>query len=271
VMTAAASVNPSHIVCDADKKMPSIEATVSANAMSTLTALAAAAISTSAKAGEKEAEIPAAVACNVLDNAASCVVKLALKFVAELAAALSNCAKSASDFFKSKEIVSIIFCPFLNIFLGVDFLFFLSIVYAIGVIGLGFFSVYGIVNGETGVGTVVAFFIVWILAGAGLLARRSLKLKLKTLPEQTTHAKVFGKTTKTAGGEYVAGNDGSATGCYTTPVTTSHFVSFEFDGRRENFAVDVSLYNLLKENDTGTLTYKEYENDLMFIDFEPVE
>ena len=149
---------------------------------------------------------------------------------------------------------------------------FSSILYFIGIIGLGFFSVYGIMNGEKGVGAIVAFFIIWTLAGAGLLAKRSLKLKFKTLPEQTAVVKVIGKATKLSGGDYVAGDDGSGTASYTTSVTTSYFISFEFsDGARKSFPVDVKQYNSVTESETGTLTYKEHKNDLMFIDFKSIK
>jgi len=140
------------------------------------------------------------------------------------------------------------------------------LIYAMGVIALGFLLLYGIVTGEE-VSTIVIFFIVWSLLGGGLLSAKSLKHKIEALPERTAHAKVYGKTTKTSGGDYVAGYDGGGTGSYTTAITTAHFVSFDFDGRRENFEVDVSLYNMLKENETGTLVYKEHKNDLIFIDF----
>jgi hypothetical protein len=49
---------------------------------------------------------------------------------------------------------------------------------------------------------------------------------------------------------------------------TNFFITFELnDGRRMNFSVDAGQFNLIIENDTGTLTYKEQGNLLLFIDF----
>ena len=75
---------------------------------------------------------------------------------------------------------------------------------------------------------------------------------------------MFSKTTETSGGDSIPNGEGY----YTVPVTTSHFVSFEFpDGFRKNFSVDVNQYNSVAENEAGILTYKEHKSNLMFIDF----
>ena len=88
-----------------------------------------------------------------------------------------------------------------------------------------------------------------------------------SLPLLTAQAKVFAKTTNTSGGDWVSSGDESGGG-YTSSVTTQHFVSFEFNNRRENVYVDVSLYNTLVENETGLLEYKEADGEFMFISFQ---
>ena len=48
-----------------------------------------------------------------------------------------------------------------------------------------------------------------------------------------------------------------------------YYVSFAFPtGIRQNFSVDIDTYNTLTEHDVGILTYKQYDEDLFFIDFE---
>ena len=114
-------------------------------------------------------------------------------------------------------------------------------------------------------------FSVWIFGGIFIYGIRSMKPleELKKSPEQTANVKVIGKVTEVSGGGLMVGDDGSGTTAYPNPVIMLHFISFEFPvGTRKNFQVNVNQYNSVTENETGTLTYKEHENDLMFIDFQ---
>ena len=146
-------------------------------------------------------------------------------------------------------------------------MFFIKIVYAIGVIGLGYLLCFGIVNGEdrNAITSIATFFTLWVSLGGILVGAMSSWQEFKLLPEQTALTKVLKKTMKISGEDYV----GSDTSSYKTPVTTSYFISFEFtDGTRKNFQVDVNCYNTLLENDTGILTYKENGASLLFVGFQ---
>ena len=144
--------------------------------------------------------------------------------------------------------------------------------YIIGMVAIGIGIGFLIPIFELAALSLMILLFVWAFLFPFIAIKKAIKKARKPFeelinsPEQTTNAKVFGKTTKTSGGDWVSNGD---EGVYTTPVITSHFISFEFDSRRENFEVGVSLYNVLKEGETGTLTYKEHNNDLMFIDFKP--
>jgi hypothetical protein len=85
-------------------------------------------------------------------------------------------------------------------------------------------------------------------------------------PELTAHAKVISKTFKII---QTNTGDGSGDGRFGSPqsTTASHLVSFDFDNRRENFEVDIAQYNLVVENETGVLTYKEVGDKLIFVSF----
>ena len=96
------------------------------------------------------------------------------------------------------------------------------------------------------------FGIAWVISS--IVVMRTNKMK-KNAPLLNAQAKVFAKTTKTSGGGTSYIGDGQFS---TDSVTTEHFVSFEFNGRRENVKVDVSLFNTLGESDMGVLEYKEY-------------
>jgi len=95
------------------------------------------------------------------------------------------------------------------------------------------------------------------------IARRKVLLNYyDKLPGLNARAKVIAKTIDVSSGEHIS--DGIS--AYTSSTTTSYYVSFEFDDRRVNVLVDVSLYNTLKENDAGTLIYME-DDEFIFIDF----
>ena len=70
------------------------------------------------------------------------------------------------------------------------------------------------------------------------------------------------RTVDTSGGEFTT--DGTV--AFNAGIITEHFVSFEFDGRREN--VEVELYNTLEKGDKGILTYKEDDEEFFLVDFE---
>ena len=86
----------------------------------------------------------------------------------------------------------------------------------------------------------------------------------KRMPRYSVQAKVFAKTTNTSGG----GTSYAGNGQFSSDsATTKHFVAFEFDGRRENFAVIASVYNTVNENDMGVLEYRDRHGTLEFINF----
>jgi len=95
------------------------------------------------------------------------------------------------------------------------------------------------------VGSAILLFGIVVFVG-GIIIKRT--------PSSVVAASVFAKTLKTSDGDpsYI-GN-----GLFTTDeVSTKHFISFEFDNRRESVEVPVSLYNTLAENDVGLLEYKD--------------
>ena len=86
-----------------------------------------------------------------------------------------------------------------------------------------------------------AFAVPFILFGKAAKKARKPFEDLQNSPEITADVRVFGKTTKTSGGDTIPNGE---SGYYTAPVITSHFISFEFpDGIRKNFSVDVDQYN----------------------------
>ena len=125
-----------------------------------------------------------------------------------------------------------------------------------------FLVVFGVLVAE---GWLSILLGVLMIAFGGFLLLGS--ILIKKAPILTRYAKVFGKTTKTSGGDYVSGDDESGSASYTTPVTTSYFISFEFDDRRVNVDVDVSLYNTVEEGDMGLLDYKDIGGRFRFISF----
>ena len=83
-----------------------------------------------------------------------------------------------------------------------------------------------------------------------LLSMRENKLSIITV-----RAKVVSKTSNVSGSGAI--------------VSTSNYISFEFNGQRKNVLVDISLYNVLKENETGVLKYKEDGSEFIFVNFNP--
>jgi len=77
-------------------------------------------------------------------------------------------------------------------------------------------------------------------------AKKIIKAR-ESAPAHSASAKVFSKTSQIIWG----------------------LVSFELsDGSRKNFRVSIEDFNLISESESGTLTYKEYENQLLFIGFQ---
>jgi len=124
--------------------------------------------------------------------------------------------------------------------------------------GVGFFF-------TSGFATIITYAIsgLWLVCGVFSLPKY---IAEKKSPVLSTQAKVFSKTTKTSGGSTSYIGDGQFTH---DSVTTKHFISFEFNGRRENVEVHVSLYNTLAKNDVGLLEYKDVPGSgFQFISFQ---
>ncbi|MCL2392759.1 MAG: DUF2500 domain-containing protein [Oscillospiraceae bacterium] len=91
--------------------------------------------------------------------------------------------------------------------------------------------------------------------------------RLANLPELNVSAKVLSKIINQSEFSVAIGGDPNL-GTDDTPIN-EYYVSFEFNGRRENAEIDVSLYNTLIEGDSGTLTYKEDSDEFIFVNFQP--
>lgn len=51
-------------------------------------------------------------------------------------------------------------------------------------------------------------------------------------------------------------------------VTSFHYLTFELDnGNRKVFHVEGETYNSILENESGTISYKEYNKHLLFLNF----
>jgi hypothetical protein len=127
---------------------------------------------------------------------------------------------------------------------------------------------------EGGIGMGISAAAAFVIFAASfvtmLVSKRALnrydkdfKEAVENSPLLTAKARVFGKTTETSGGGTVY--DGSNYSLVS--VETEHYVSFEFGNRRENAAVDVSLYNTVAEGDSGVLEYKDVDGEFHFVDF----
>jgi len=114
-----------------------------------------------------------------------------------------------------------------------------------------------------GGGITIAILILGLVVVTPILSHRFYSNYYDKLPKFTARARVISKATNTSGGRT------SSTGysVYTSEIVSEHFVSFEFNNRRENVYVDVSWYNTLVENETGVLSYKETDEEFIFIDF----
>ena len=89
------------------------------------------------------------------------------------------------------------------------------------------------------------------------------KVATKKSPLLRVHAKVIAKSKEVSGGETQQVGELFIE----TPVKTTYYIAFEFNNQRANFETDVSQYNVLNENDTGTLEYKDVYGVLDFINF----
>jgi len=102
-------------------------------------------------------------------------------------------------------------------------------------------------------GIVTFLFVALLIGGAKMM-----KNELKNAPIQSTSAKVFSKLSE----QEVSGMGG------TTSTTNAYFVVFELpDGKRMKFKTELAQYGVIAEGDTGTLEYKDANNELHLVDF----
>jgi len=122
--------------------------------------------------------------------------------------------------------------------------------------------------------SIFCFFAAFVFAMIFIIHIMKIKWKYNTeierltkLPELNVSAKVLSKIINQSEFSVAIGGD-SNLGVDDTPIN-EYYVSFEFNGRRENVEVDVSLYNTLIEGDSGTLIYKEDSDEFIFVNFQP--
>jgi Protein of unknown function (DUF2500). len=96
----------------------------------------------------------------------------------------------------------------------------------------------------------------------GKIRRRKRKREFEAASEHTTKVKVISKTSRIS--------RTGPTGGLRYYFDTYYYVSFQFEnGRRENFKLSLKRYNLIAENETGLLTYRENEKHVFFVNFAP--
>jgi len=126
--------------------------------------------------------------------------------------------------------------------------------YAVGAIALGFWVFHSYSVNSPAITLAIIIFVLWVIFGVTQVFAEKKQRLFMLSPEKSETAKVVSKVLKVSG----------------SYVETTYFVSFELsDGTRKNFPVNVNQYNSVKENEMGTLIYKEPKNDLLFIDFKP--
>jgi len=91
--------------------------------------------------------------------------------------------------------------------------------------------------------------------------------RLANLPKFNVIAKVISKIVDKSEFSVAIAGDPSL-GTDNTPIK-EYYVCFEFNSRRENFHVDVLIYNKIRKNDIGDLRYKEDDGEFIFVDFQP--
>lgn len=110
------------------------------------------------------------------------------------------------------------------------------------------------------------FGIVYLIIG-GIVAKSlyessSLKNNFKACPELKAYVKVVSKVT---GVQYMRR---ARTGVKVAVADVLYLICEFPDGSRKNLQVkDLNVYNTILENDVGILTYKEYDQYILFIDF----
>ncbi|MCL2013865.1 MAG: DUF2500 domain-containing protein [Oscillospiraceae bacterium] len=118
----------------------------------------------------------------------------------------------------------------------------------------------------------VLLLVIWLFLGGIILGKRSKKAFEKMGEKaEATKKKIEAAKKKIAKAEIEKNEDVKvvAKSLDINSGFASHYISFEFfDGIRKNFRVDVNEYNKIIENETGTLTYKEIMNRLIFINFQ---
>ena len=145
------------------------------------------------------------------------------------------------------------------------------IIFILGIIGLAFGIVRGVAddNDILVVALVVVSFL-WLGGGFVLLsflAKRDTNAQnkaLEAIPLSTDTVTVVSKL-----------HEQNIGGVTVTESTNSYFIVFEFsNNRREKFAVNAKDYALVREEDTGILSYKRVpeskllNESLLFVDFQ---
>lgn len=133
-----------------------------------------------------------------------------------------------------------------------------KLIYILGILAFGFGTFY--FDGEWRA-ILITLGAIWLVGGFLLSAFSSEAKKKAAAAEFIAQAKVVSKATNASAGSvdsygYRAG-------------ITRYFASFEFNGRRENFEVNIAQYNSIVENETGILTYKEVDDRYIYINFRP--
>jgi len=144
-------------------------------------------------------------------------------------------------------------------------------IYIAGLVAMGLGIVHSLVfgNGENNAElreAMILLVLAWFLLMGGItlavcsfsrrkIAQETTQSAFDNAPENKENVKVISKS-------YEIGGIAGATG-------TFYYIAFEFsDKTRKTFEVDVTEYALVAENERGILTYKEYGDVLVFIDFQ---
>ena len=110
--------------------------------------------------------------------------------------------------------------------------------------------------------TPIIYFTPWLVILFIVFAiRTKQQIRVKKIPEQVVHVKVVRKREQPYEGKKANGN-----------VHINYFITFKLPGRStKHFLVGINnsmFYDFVNVNDTGTLTYKEHYNKLIYCCFE---
>jgi hypothetical protein len=104
-----------------------------------------------------------------------------------------------------------------------------------------------------GIGIVVLIIVIAIIVAA-LKANKQNRM-FQTGQQIECESKVIAKTLQVKGAN---------------SSRTDYYASFELpNGIRQNFPVNVNIYNTLVENEPGTLIYRQNGNTVFFVEFRP--